>query len=248
LYVLDDMAPAELDRRIASRVARLDWRRASAALDGEGWSRLGKLLTAGECRALIALYGDAARFRSTVEMARHRFGRGEYRYFAQPLPPLVAALRGALYAHLAPVASRWAAALGRPGGYPPTLAAYLARCHGAGQTRPTPLLLRYGVGDYNCLHQDLYGELAFPLQVVLPLSEPGRDHEGGELIFAEQRPRSQSRATAVAAAAGEGIVFTNRERPVQGTRGIYRVQMRHGLSTVTRGERLALGIIFHDAK
>jgi hypothetical protein len=242
------MPAADLDRRIDARIERLDWDRARAELDAEGWSRLGAVLTASEQRGLIATYRDAPRFRSTVDMARHRFGRGEYRYFANPLPPLVGALRASLYARLAPLASQWAAALGRDEPYPPTLAKYLTRCHAAGQQRPTPLLLRYLAGDYNCLHQDLYGDLAFPLQVVIPLSAPGRDYEGGELIFSEQRPRSQSRATAVVADAGEAIAFTNRERPVRGTRGIYRVQMRHGLSTVTRGERLALGIIFHDAR
>ncbi len=181
-------------------------------------------------------------------MAHHRFGRGEYRYFAHPLPAVVAKLRTALYGRLAPIANRWMAALGRAYEYPATLAEYLAQCHDAGQTRPTPLLLRYRAGDYNCMHQDLYGELAFPLQVVIALSTPVRDYEGGELIFTEQRPRSQSRATAVVAQTGEGIAFTNRERPVRGTRGVYRVQMRHGVSTVTRGERFALGLIFHDAR
>jgi hypothetical protein len=234
--------------RAAARAARVDWERVARELDAEGWSRLGPLLAPAECAALARLYDDAARFRSTVDMLRHRFGRGEYRYFAPPLPPLVAALRAALYQRLAPIARRWAAALGRVEDYPRTLAQYLARCRGAGQTRPTPLLLRYRAGDYNCLHQDLYGALAFPLQVVVPLSVPGRDHGGGELIFCESRPRQQSRATAVAAAAGEGIVFTNRERPVRGTRGVFRAQMRHGLSTVTHGERVALGIIFHDAR
>jgi len=231
-----------------SRLERVDWERAARELDEDGWSRLGPVLSAAECRALTALYPDASRFRSTVDMIRHGFGRGEYRYFAHPLPPLVAALRGALYAQLVPIARRWAAALGASLEYPPTLAAYLERCRAAGQTRPTPLLLHYRSGDYNCLHQDLYGELAFPLQVVIPLSQPGRDHAGGELIFSEQRPRRQSRATAVVAPAGTAIAFANRERPVRGTRGVYRVQTRHGLSTVTRGERFALGIIFHDAR
>jgi hypothetical protein len=181
-------------------------------------------------------------------MARHRFGRGEYRYFADPLPPLVAALRTALYAPLQPIANRWAAALGRPADYPAALAGFRARCHAAGQLRPTPLVLRYGPGDYNCLHQDLYGAVAFPLQVVIMLSAPGRDYSGGELMLVEQRPRSQSRGTAIVAAAGEGVVFTNRDRPARGTRGVYRVQMRHGMSTLTGGERYALGIIFHDAR
>jgi uncharacterized protein len=242
------MSSGALERRIGARLARIDWARATQALAADGWSRLGPLLTTAECRALTALYADGERFRSTVDMLRHRFGSGEYRYFAPPLPPLVAALRAGLYAPLVPLANRWRTALGRASDYPPTLDAYLARCAAAGQTRPTPLLLRYRAGDYNCLHQDLYGDLAFPFQVVIPLSVAGRDYDGGELIFAEQRPRSQSRATAVTAAAGEGIAFTNRERPVAGTRGWFRVQMRHGLSTVTRGERYALGIIFHDAR
>ena len=229
-------------------MARADWPRVTRELDAEGWSRIGPLLAAGECRALARLFADPARFRSTVDMARHRFGRGEYRYFAHPLPPLVAALRAAAYARLAPLANQWKTALGADAEYPAALDTYLARCHAAGQQRPTPLLLHYRAGDYNCLHQDLYGDLAFPLQVVISLSAPGRDYEGGELIFAEQRPRSQSRATAVVAAAGEAIAFANSERPVQGTRGVYRVQMRHGLSTVTRGERFALGLIFHDAR
>jgi hypothetical protein len=235
-------------RRVADRVAQLDWPRIAGELDAEGWSRLGRVLTVGEGQALARLFADAARFRSHVDMARHRFGRGEYRYFAHPLPPLVAALRTAAYARLAPLANRWSAALGRSERYPPALSGYLARCHAAGQQRPTPLLLHYRAGDYNCLHQDLYGDLAFPLQVVVPLSQPERDYAGGELIFAEQRPRSQSRATAVVAAAGEAIAFANSERPIRGTRGVYRVRMRHGLSTVTRGERFALGIIFHDAR
>jgi hypothetical protein len=233
--------------RVGARLARIDWQRVARELDADGWSRLGPLLLPGECRALVRLYDDATRFRSTVDMQRHRFGRGEYRYFASPLPAPVAALRVGLYERLAPLAHRWAAALGRPDDYPRTLPEYLARCHRAGQTRPTPLLLRYRTGDYNCLHQDLYGALAFPFQVVVPLSEPGRDHGGGELILYEQRPRQQSRATAVVAAAGQGVVFTNRERPLHGARGVFRAQMRHGLSTVTHGERFALGIIFHDA-
>jgi hypothetical protein len=236
------------ERTITERVARANWTEVERALDADGWGRVGALLTPAECRALIDVYGDAARFRSRVDMARHRFGRGEYRYFAHPLPPAVSALRTALYRRLAPVANRWMAALGRAYDYPTTLAEYLARCHAAGQTRPTPLLLHYRAGDYNCMHQDLYGELAFPLQVVIALSAPTRDYDGGELIFTEQRPRSQTRATAVVVKAGEAIAFTNRERPVRGARGVYRVQMRHGVSTLARGERFALGIIFHDAR
>jgi|SRR5579862_582517 len=241
------MSPTSDEQRIAARLAGVDWPQVAHALDDAGWSRLGPLLTAAECRALIDLYADERRFRSTVDMARHRFGRGEYRYFAYPLPGIVAALRTGLYAQLVGVANRWRAALGLAADCPPTLRGYLARCADAGQRRPTPLVLRYHAGDYNCLHQDLYGALAFPLQVVIPLSVPGRQYAGGELIFAEQRPRSQSRATAVVSGPGEAIAFANRERPVAGARGWYRVVMRHGLSTVTRGERYALGIIFHDA-
>jgi len=242
------MPRTEIDRRIAGRIEQVDWARVTRELDAEGWSRLGMLLTETDSAGLIHVYAERDAFRSTVDMARHRFGSGEYRYFAHPLPPLVAALRTRLYARLAAVANRWSAVLGGGAVYPPTLPAYLAQCHAVGQTRPTPLLLHYLSGDYNCLHQDLYGELAFPLQVVVPLSEPARDYVGGELIFSEQRPRSQSRATAVVAAAGEAIAFANRERPVPAVRGFSRLQMRHGLSTVTQGERFALGIIFHDAR
>jgi hypothetical protein len=242
------MARESAAAAIAARTARVDWRAVEAALDADGWARLPRLLGAAECRAIRGGYADDARFRSTVDMARHRFGRGQYRYFADPQPPMVAALRAELYRRLAPIANRWAAALGRRADFPATLPEYRARCRAAGQTRPTPLVLRYGPGDYNCLHQDLYGELAFPLQVVIPLSAAGRDYAGGELVLVEQRPRSQSRATAVVAAAGEGIVFVNRERPARGARGVYRVRMRHGMSTLLSGERYALGIIFHDAK
>jgi hypothetical protein len=234
---------------LASRLRRIDWRRVEQELDAEGWSRLGALLSAAECRALRRDFDRDPLFRATIDMERHGFGRGVYRYFAAPLPALVGALRAALYARLAPIAQRWAAALGEEtDSVPATLDAYLARCHAAGQRRPTPLLLRYRPGDYNCLHQDLYGRLAFPLQVVIPLSRPGADYQGGELLFVEQRPRRQSRGTAVLPAAGEGVVFANRLRPCAGRRGVYRVQMRHGVSTVRRGERVALGIIFHDAR
>ena len=230
------------------RLRRLDWPRVERELDAEGWSPLGPLLDGAACRALARDFDRDALFRATVDMERHGFGRGVYRYFAAPLPAPVADLRRALYERLVPTARRWAAALGQdPAAFPPTLAAYLDACHAAGQRRPTPLLLRYHAGDYNCLHQDLYGALAFPLQVVIPLSQPGRDYEGGELLFLEQRPRRQSRATAVAPAAGEGVVFANRLRPCQGQRGTYRVAMRHGLSTVRSGARVALGLIFHDA-
>jgi hypothetical protein len=229
--------------------ARRDWASLGADLDARGWARLPALLDARACAALRALYPRDALFRSTVDMARHGFGRGEYRYFAAPLPPLVARLRAALYPPLAEVARRWAARLGRdPADYPPTLERFLARCHAAGQRRPTPLLLRYRTGDWNALHQDTYGAVAFPLQVLVVLSERGREYEGGEVVLVEQRPRAQSRATAFTLARGEGLIFTNRERPVRGARGDYRVQMRHGVSALGSGERLTLGIIFHDAQ
>ncbi|GAA0594373.1 2OG-Fe(II) oxygenase [Craurococcus roseus] len=230
------------------QLAALDWAAAEASLDQAGAAVLGPLLDADECQRLSALYDSGEeRFRSRVVMARHGFGRGEYKYFADPLPPEVAALRGALYARLAPVANRWSEAMGLPTRYPADHAEFLARCHAAGQTKPTPLLLRYGPGDYNCLHQDLYGEHAFPLQVVVLLSAPGEVFEGGEFVLTEQRPRMQSRAEVVPLRRGEAAAFAVNHRPVQGTRGAYRVTMRHGVSRVRRGERHTLGIIFHDA-
>lgn len=236
------------DGPIGDRVARLDWDAAGAALDEGGSAVLGALLDAEECRAIASLYdADEARFRSRVVMARHGFGRGEYKYFADPLPPVVAALRTALYARLAPVANRWSGAMGLPARYPADHASFLDRCRDAGQTKPTPLLLRYGPGGYNCLHQDLYGEHAFPLQVVVLLSAPGEQFEGGEFVLTEQRPRMQSRAEVVPLRRGEAAAFAVNHRPVQGTRGTYRVSMRHGVSRVRRGERHTLGIIFHDA-
>jgi hypothetical protein len=233
---------------VAARVAALDWPGIAEALDRYGAAATGRpLLTPEECSALAGLYAREEGFRSRVVMARHGFGRGEYRYFAEPLPPPVAALRGALYPRLVPVANAWAEALGEARRYPPDLDAFRAECHAAGQARPTPLLLRYGEGDYNCLHQDLYGALAFPLQVAIPLSEPGRDFEGGEFVLTEQRPRMQSRAEVVPLRQGEGVVFAVNHRPVQGTRGPYRVALRHGVSRIRRGERFTLGVIFHDA-
>ena len=219
---------------------------ALAELDVGGCALLGPLLPPEGCRALAALY-DGDGFRSTVTMARHGFGRGEYKYFAHPLPDPVAALRGALYARLAPVANRWHQAMGLPVRFPPDHAAFLARCHAAGQTRPTPLLLRYGPGDHNCLHQDVYGEHLFPIQVVVLLSDPGQDFTGGEFVLTEQRPRMQSRAEVVPLRQGWGAAFAVRHRPVAGTRGTYRVTMRHGVSRVRTGRRHTLGIIFHDA-
>jgi hypothetical protein len=207
-----------------------------------------RVLTARECQALRRDYELGDRYRSTIDMERYRYGRGEYRYFAYPLPSLVEALRHAFYPRLQGVANAWQERLGRQGTFPPELDEFLERCHRAGQRRPTPLVLRYNTGDYNRLHQDLYGAIAFPLQVVINLSQPGHDYDGGELILVEQKPRTQSRATALTPARGDAVIFTNRERPAAGDRGVYRVQMRHGASTVTRGSRFALGLIFHDAE
>ena len=227
--------------------ATLDWACIERDLDACGAAVLGGLLDPADCAALIALYDDPARFRSRVVMARHGFGRGEYQYFAAPLPPLVAGLRAALYPKLAAIANRWAAALGETGRFPDDHAAFLARCHAAGQTRPTPLLLRYGPGDYNCLHQDLYGAEVFPLQVVVLLSAPGADFSGGEFVLTEQRPRMQSRAEVVPLGRGDAVIFPVHHRPVRGTRGMYRVTMRHGVSRVRGGSRHTLGVIFHEA-
>ncbi|WP_052389650.1 2OG-Fe(II) oxygenase [Belnapia moabensis] len=226
----------------------IDWATAEAELDAVGVARLGPLLPAGECQALVALYDEEARFRSRVVMARHGFGRGEYQYLAYPLPDRVQALREALYPRLAPIANRWNERMSLPVRYPAAHADFLARCHAAGQARPTPLLLRYGPGDYNCLHQDLYGEHVFPLQVVVLLSAPGEDFSGGEFVLTEQRPRMQSRAEVVPLGLGEAAVFAVAQRPVQGSRGDYRVTMRHGVSRLRSGARHTLGIIFHDAR
>ncbi|MFC3675832.1 2OG-Fe(II) oxygenase [Ferrovibrio xuzhouensis] len=225
----------------------IDWTAAEAALNEHGWGALGRLLAPDDCAALAAMYDENAHFRSRVVMARHGFGRGEYRYFAYPLPDPVARLREALYPPLATIANRWQALLGDTARFPAIHADYLAQCHAAGQTRPTPLLLRYGTGDYNCLHQDLYGDLVFPLQVVILLSEPSADFHGGELVLTEQRPRMQSRAEVVPLRRGEAALIPVHHRPVRGSRGIYRVNMRHGVSRMHGGSRHTLGIIFHDA-
>jgi uncharacterized protein len=232
----------------AERVAAIDWNRIADDLGGQGSAVLENLLTPDECRAIAALYEDDGRFRTRVVMARHGFGKGEYKYFAYPLPDLVADFRTALYPHLAPIANGWNERMGIEQRYPAGHAAFLQRCHEAGQSRPTPLLLQYGPGDYNCLHQDLYGELAFPLQVAILLSEPGRDFTGGEFVLTEQRPRMQSRPEVVPLRQGDGVVFAVHHRPVQGTRGTYRVNMRHGVSRLRSGQRHTLGVIFHDAK
>jgi uncharacterized protein len=227
---------------------RVDWQAVEAALDAYGGATVKRVLSATDCRNLVALYTNEARFRSRVVMARHGFGSGEYKYFSYPLPRRVAELRTALYPPLAAIANRWNESLKLEPRFPPTHAAYLERCHAAGQTRPTPLLLRYGEGDYNCLHQDLYGEQMFPLQVTILLSKPAQDFTGGEFVLTEQRPRMQSRAEVVLLEQGDAVVFAVNERPVRGTRGIYRVKMRHGVSRLRSGRRFTLGIIFHDAK
>ncbi len=226
---------------------KFDWAGIARDLDEQGWARLPGLLEAAACDEVIALYGPGDTFRSHVVMARHGFGRGEYRYFAYPLPPVVQDLRATLYPNLAPIANRWHDRLGMAVRFPDDHAAFLARCHADGQTRPTPLLLQYGVGDYNCLHQDLYGEHVFPLQVAVLLSRPGEDFVGGEFVLTEQRPRMQSRVEVVPLDKGDGVVFAVNSRPQGGGRGDYRVAMRHGVSRVRRGHRHTLGIIFHDA-
>lgn len=232
----------------ADRVAGIDWDAAAAELDQHGAAVLPALLTPQECRAIAALYPEDRPFRSRVVMARHGFGRGEYKYFAYPLPDPVAGLRGALYPRLAPVANGWNARMGIDSRYPERHEAFLKACHAAGQARPTPLLLQYEPGDFNCLHQDLYGDLAFPLQVAILLSEPGRDFTGGEFVLTEQRPRMQSRPEVVPLRQGDGVAFAVHHRPVAGTRGDYRVNLRHGVSRLRSGRRHTLGIIFHDAR
>ncbi len=232
---------------VASRIEAIDWARVSSDLDVRGSAMVEGLLSPAECGAFAALYPRDHLFRSRVVMEQHGFGRGEYKYFAYPLPKLIAALRAALYARLAPIADRWNKALGIDARYPSAHVDFLRRCHEAGQTRPTPLLLRYGAGDYNCLHQDLYGEHVFPLQVAILLSEPGRDFTGGEFVITEQRPRMQTRPEVVPLRQGDAAVFAVHHRPVKGTRGVYRVRLRHGVSRVRSGHRHTLGVIFHDA-
>ena len=216
-------------------------------LDANGWALLPKLLTEAECTAMAGLYPDDRLFRSHVVMARHGFGRGEYKYFKYPLPGLLSGLRTALYPHLASVANEWNGRMGIAEHYPDDHASFLERCHAAGQTRPTPLLLQYVPGDYNCLHQDLYGDLAFPIQVATLLSEPGVDFAGGEFVLTEQRPRMQSRAEVVSLLKGDAVAFAVHHRPVRGMKGNYRVNLRHGVSRVRSGMRHTVGIIFHDA-
>jgi hypothetical protein len=229
------------------RIDRLAWDVLEAQLDDRGFARTARVLTESECADLVALY-DSGSFRKRIEMGRYRYGEGEYKYFAEPLPPLVADLRRSLYAHVAPVANRWSDALRSGQSYPPDLEGFLALCHERGQNKPTPLLLRYQPGGYNCLHQDLYGALSFPLQVVFVLSRLGSDFTGGEFLLLEQRPRAQSRGEAIVLDQGEALIFPNHHRPVAGARGFHRVNVRHGVSTLHTGSRLSLGIIFHDAE
>jgi hypothetical protein len=244
------MKVAELKRGTAapSSGAAIDWTGVAAELDAHGCATVGPLLSPRECRAIAGLYDSDEPFRSRVVMARHGFGRGEYKYFSYALPSTIAKLRAALYPELAQIANRWNAQMGVAVQYPAAHDEFLRRCHKAGQTKPTPLLLQYGAGDYNCLHQDLYGEHVFPLQIAILLSEPGTDFTGGEFVLTEQRPRMQSRAEVVPLRQGEGVIFPVHHRPVQGTRGVYRVNMRHGVSRLRSGRRHTLGIIFHDAK
>jgi len=233
---------------VAERVAALDWRAIAAELEAHGCAATGPLLADEECKRLVAAYDAEELFRSRVIMARHGFGQGEYKYFAYPLPRLIADLRTALYPPLAQLANRWNDALGIALPYPRHHDALLARCREAGQVKPTPLLLKYGSGDYNCLHQDVYGEQVFPLQITILLSTPGVDFTGGEFVLTEQRPRMQSRAEVVSLHRGEAVIFPVHHRPIQGTRGTYRVNMRHGVSRLRSGRRYTLGIIFHDAE
>jgi hypothetical protein len=234
---------------IGARLTRLDWEAIERSLDDSGWSRTPPLLTHDECDELAALYADETRFRSRVDMARYRFGVGEYKYFAEPLPHIVRDLRAEAYPRLVPIANRWEAALGGPAGrFPHEFRRFLAICAEHGQTRPTPLLLQYDEGGYNCLHQDLYGEVAFPLQITCVLSRRGGDYSGGESLLVEQRPRQQSRGDAVAMEQGELLIFATRHRPVRGAKGYYRATLRHGVSRLLSGRRYSLGVIFHNAE
>ena len=232
---------------IGERVAALDWAPLTSELDAHGCAVIPALLSTAECGAVAEMYPNGAQFRSRVVMSRHGFGRGEYQYFAYPLPQVVERLRVSMYPHLAPVANCWNEAMGIDVRFPADHAGFIERCHASGQARPTPLLLRYGSGDFNCLHQDVYGEHVFPLQVAILLNEPGADFTGGEFVLTEQRPRMQSRAEVVPLRQGDGVVFPVRHRPVRGGRGNYRVTLKHGVSRVRSGSRHTLGVIFHDA-
>jgi uncharacterized protein len=244
-------APALLttpEDRLRRQLAKVDWDLAGENLDARGFAVIDGLLSRQECQTIASLYADEAKFRSRILMARHGFGRGQYKYFSHPLPSLIATLRSEAFPSLARIANRWNEIMAITERYPESHAAYLKRCHDAGQTRPTPLLLQYGPGDFNCLHQDLYGDLAFPLQVAVLLSRPGEDFTGGEFVLTEQRPRMQSRPSVVPLRQGDAVVFPVHHRPARGVRGHYRVNMRHGVSEVLSGRRHTLGVIFHDAK
>jgi len=234
---------------VTQRIDTLDWKGAAESLSERGYTVTSPILSAAECAALVAIYGDESRFRSQIIMERYRFGIGDYKYFANPIPEIVSEFRTSAYPHLAEVANRWTEALGEKNPhFPREHADFLKLCHKAGQTKPTPLMLHYEAGGYNCLHQDLYGEISFPLQMVFLLGQQGREWEGGEFILVEQQPRAQSRPQVVLANCGQAIIFATRYRPVKGSRGYYRVNLRHGVSRVHRGTRYTLGIIFHDAK
>ncbi|MEP9372817.1 2OG-Fe(II) oxygenase [Mesorhizobium sp. KR1-2] len=249
---MNSLGTAELksfkSRQAEGRINDYDWTKLANDLSAFGYAVIERLLSADECRQISALYADEGHFRSHIHMARHGFGKGEYRYFKYPLPEILAGLRTALYPRLAVVANDWNERLGITERYPAEHSAFLQQCHAAGQTRPTPLLLQYVPGDFNCLHQDLYGDLAFPLQVAILLSEPGQDFTGGEFVLTEQRPRMQSRAEVVPLRQGDAVAFAVHNRPVQGTKGTYRVNLRHGVSRLRSGMRHTVGIIFHDAK
>jgi uncharacterized protein len=242
------MSAAAVQTSLGDRVDGLDWPAIAAELGELGCASAGRVLKAGDCRDVAELYSDDGRFRSTIDMARYRFGEGEYRYFDHPLPDAVAELRAAFWPHLLPIAREWATKLGRPAPWPDDFETWLEQCHEAGQKRPTPLMLSYRPGDWNALHRDLYGELFFPLQVVLGLDEPGADYTGGEFLVVEQRPRAQSRGTATTIGRGHALVFTTSDRPVRSSRGWSAAPMRHGVSVLRSGHRLTLGLIFHDAK
>ncbi len=232
---------------LTDRADLIDWARVSTDLDAQGWAVLPKLLSDAECTSIAGLYDGGQGFRSHVIMGRHGFGRGEYRYFSYPLPPLIQQLRTSVYPHLAPLANRWHERMGKPVRFPDDHAAFIERCHRAGQLRPTPLLLQYGPEDYNCLHQDLYGEHVFPLQLAVLLSEPGQDFEGGEFVLTEQRPRMQTRPAVVPLTKGDAVIFAVNSRPVAGVHGDYQVKLRHGVSKLRSGHRHTVGVIFHDA-
>jgi len=247
MRIVTEAKSAEADSSFEARVLRADWNAARAGLEEYGCGSTGPLLTPDEASDIAGLYDDESRFRSTVNMSRHRFGEGEYRYFAEPFPQAVTELKQALYPRLLPIARDWWARLGRPAPWPDRLDEWLEMCHAAGQTKSTPILLKYGAGDWNALHRDLYGDLVFPLQVVINLSDPGVDHTGGEFVLYEQRPRAQSRATATLIPHGHGLIFATRDRPVRGSRGWSAAPLRHGVSAVRSGQRFSLALVFHDA-